>query len=362
MIDTRNGLDIFGDIHGRAKALAGALTHLGYRKKGEVWRHPGGRRALFLGDLIDRGEANRAVVEIVRTMMEKGEALCLMGNHELNAVHFATPKVATDGTSSAECGYLRPRNIKNTRQHGAFLAEHGLLDSDGRAVDDETPAYGRDIEWFRALPLAADLPGLRAVHAAWIGDDAATIKQYAPDWRLRTDAQWAQAADAKTPLGAAVAQMLKGPEITLPETLRFRDPDGTSRRTIRLRWWDSADADSLGEAVIAKESIASALMNVPLSPKHRAQMRVGTHTAPIIEKPDDATLREDEGVPVVFGHYWRNPIDGRPTLLGPSNRLCLDFSIGREMGGLLDVYRWDGEREFNAARLYGVDRHGGVVR
>ena len=45
-------LDIVGDVHGEIDALQNLLNHLGY---GEDGVHQGGRRLVFLGDLIDRG-------------------------------------------------------------------------------------------------------------------------------------------------------------------------------------------------------------------------------------------------------------------------------------------------------------------
>lgn len=46
--------DIIGDIHGHAGPLKQLLDRLGYVESDGVWRHPS-RRALFLGDYIDRG-------------------------------------------------------------------------------------------------------------------------------------------------------------------------------------------------------------------------------------------------------------------------------------------------------------------
>ena len=64
---------------------------MGYEETNGVLRHPEGRRAVFLGDFIDRGPEIRRTHEIVRGMVEAGSALAVMGNHELNALHFTTP-------------------------------------------------------------------------------------------------------------------------------------------------------------------------------------------------------------------------------------------------------------------------------
>lgn len=333
MIDTRNGLDIFGDIHGHAAAIQGALAALGYEKIGDVWRHPHGRRALFLGDLIDRGEQGRAVVSLVRSMVAMGEALCLMGNHELNAIHFATPN--DDG------GHLRSRNANNIRQHRAFLEEHAMFDADGGVLTRPTDEYARDIEWFRTLPVAADFGILRAVHAAWVEPQIDIIKARTNLWRIEGASDFAEAANRDRPLGSAVSDILKGPEVDLPIGLDYRDKDGHVRTSARLCWW--SPASDFGGAVLASKAIADRLSGASL--------------------PDAALgVINADGPPVIFGHYWMKPESGCPAI-GRPNRLCLDFSIaGSDGDGLIGVYRWDGEDAFNAAKLFGANRSGALIK
>jgi protein phosphatase len=73
--------DIIGDVHGCAEELNGLLDRLGYT--GTPRRHADGRKAVFLGDLVDRGPG---IVEVLRTAMSMtraGTALCVPGNHEM---------------------------------------------------------------------------------------------------------------------------------------------------------------------------------------------------------------------------------------------------------------------------------------
>ena len=91
-------LDVIGDVHGCAHKLRGLLAALGYKEQGGTFLHPT-RQVVFVGDLIDRGVE---VVQIARRMFDEGNALVAMGNHEFNAVAFATP----DPTEAGE--YLRP--------------------------------------------------------------------------------------------------------------------------------------------------------------------------------------------------------------------------------------------------------------
>ena len=60
-----------GDVHGKTGMLDELLQH---------W--DGRSQLVFLGDLIDRGEDSRAVLERVKDLVEQEGAVCLSGNHE----------------------------------------------------------------------------------------------------------------------------------------------------------------------------------------------------------------------------------------------------------------------------------------
>ncbi|MGW0535189.1 polynucleotide kinase-phosphatase [Streptomyces sp. NPDC003032] len=70
--------DIIGDIHGCASELESLLGKLGYVDG----RHPEGRTAVFVGDLVDRGPDTPGVLRRVMAMVAAGTALCVPGNHE----------------------------------------------------------------------------------------------------------------------------------------------------------------------------------------------------------------------------------------------------------------------------------------
>jgi hypothetical protein len=113
--------DVIGDIRGQADKLEALLRTLGYRDTAGAWRHPE-RQAIFVGDFIDRGPAQVRSVNIVRSMVDAGAALAVMGNHELNAIAWHT----TDPRHPGQ--YLRSHDSakwgeKNRKQHAAFLAE-----------------------------------------------------------------------------------------------------------------------------------------------------------------------------------------------------------------------------------------------
>ncbi len=70
--------DVIGDIHGCSSELEALLAKLGY----EDGRHPEGRTAVFVGDLVDRGPDSPGVLRRVMDMVASGDALCVPGNHE----------------------------------------------------------------------------------------------------------------------------------------------------------------------------------------------------------------------------------------------------------------------------------------
>ena len=79
--------DIIGDVHGCATELEGLLATLGYsRDDAGVWRHAAGRKAVFVGDLVDRGPRVVDVLRIVMAMVDAGTALAVPGNHDLKLV------------------------------------------------------------------------------------------------------------------------------------------------------------------------------------------------------------------------------------------------------------------------------------
>lgn len=91
--DEHGPFDVIGDVHGCADELEELLAELGYvlqpmAEPDPLWRdvvhvHPEGRRAVFVGDLVDRGPRVLDVVRIARNMVEHGSALCVPGNHDV---------------------------------------------------------------------------------------------------------------------------------------------------------------------------------------------------------------------------------------------------------------------------------------
>lgn len=83
--------DIIGDVHGCFDELHDLLTSLDYKIKysesglDRTYKviPPEGRRAFFVGDLVDRGPKSNEVLRLVMDMVDAGVALCVPGNHEI---------------------------------------------------------------------------------------------------------------------------------------------------------------------------------------------------------------------------------------------------------------------------------------
>jgi len=76
--------DIIGDVHGCFDELIELLGKLGYvEQPGGAWKHPGPRKLVFVGDLVDRGPRAPDVVRLVLECVKAGTALCVPGNHDI---------------------------------------------------------------------------------------------------------------------------------------------------------------------------------------------------------------------------------------------------------------------------------------
>ena len=124
-LDPERGYDLIGDIHGCGHALARLLDQLGYRLQGGVWRHPR-RQVIFLGDIIDRGPHIREALHLVHAMVEHGQAHCIMGNHEFNALGWYMPaRRAAVAISCANTRHAFARLLQETFQQFEHYPESG---------------------------------------------------------------------------------------------------------------------------------------------------------------------------------------------------------------------------------------------
>ena len=102
--DDHGPFDIIGDVHGCFDELRILLGVLGYdvARDGSTASHPQGQRAVFLGDLVDRGPKTPAVLRLVMGMVREGAALCIPGNHEVKLLRALQGRQVTTGHGLAE--------------------------------------------------------------------------------------------------------------------------------------------------------------------------------------------------------------------------------------------------------------------
>ena len=110
--------DIIGDVHGCYEELNTLLGQLGYKiengSDGPKATPPDGRKAVFVGDLVDRGPKIPDVLRLVMRMVDEGTALCVPGNHDMKLMK-----------------KLKGRDVQMT---------HGLADS-VQQLDKEGPEF-----------------------------------------------------------------------------------------------------------------------------------------------------------------------------------------------------------------------------
>ncbi|AQZ60244.1 Protein serine-threonine phosphatase [[Actinomadura] parvosata subsp. kistnae] len=125
--------DIIGDVHGCRSELETLLRELGW----EGLRHPEGRTAVFVGDLVDRGPDTPGVLRLVMDMVEAGTAICVSGNHEqklVRALNGRKVKVAHGLQESLDqLAAQPPEFVERARAFMDGLLSHYRLDG-GRLV------------------------------------------------------------------------------------------------------------------------------------------------------------------------------------------------------------------------------------
>lgn len=296
--------DVIGDIHGYCDELITLLDTLGYRTSAGAYRHAdAARSAVFVGDLIDRGPQNREVVALVKAMCSEGAARIVMGNHEYNAVCYATP----DGKG----GYLREHNEKNRNQHRATLEQ----------FEGHSAEWSDVLAWFRSLPLFLDLGGLRVVHAAWSDQHIAHLKQLLGAGAKFDDDTLRRSSRRPGPDFDAVEVTMKGPEIRLPDGHAFKDKDGHDRHEIRVAWWKKLAGNPYVDAMFPPPKPEDPRPDALVPP---AAVPSGSHC--------------EDSVPVIFGHYW---LRGDAKVVQTPTKACVDCSVAK--GGALAAYTWRGE-------------------
>lgn len=301
-------IDIIGDIHGHCDELTALLIKMGYENDGVSWAHQD-RKALFLGDYIDRGPNSPEVLKLVRNMVENDQAIALMGNHELNAILFHA--------ESQNGGHIRPHSLKNFKQHAKTLIQFAKLNNGQNLYEDY-------INWFKTLPLYFEDKNFRAIHATWHHKSIESLKNLEGELKGSPNLIL-NAGDENHKLYTITENLLKGVELPLPDNKCFLDKDGHPRYEMRIKWWKDPEKTPFLDYGFGAD--------------------LGEYDGVIANEMFNNEWYYSDEKPVFFGHYWLNGT----IELQNEYVCCLDYSIGKK--DRLVAYRYDGEQELNVANI-----------
>ncbi|QWT21321.1 metallophosphoesterase [Bacillus sp. NP157] len=301
-------LDLIGDIHGEIDALRDLLARLGYGPDGV---HPEGRRLVFVGDLCDRGPDSPAVVALVADLVAAGHAQCVLGNHELNLIR---------GSRKEGNGWFFEDD--HDRTDGKFLTSN----SASARVREEVMAF------FETLPVALESPGLRVVHACWLGEAIDRVRSHRDEDPASHFEHWERELNAcllaDGTIDAARAELaehgasLRNPNALIPMLPNTAALDQARQMANPLR-------------VLTSGVERATAVPFYTSGKWRVVERVAWWN------------EYDSDVPVVIGHYWRWPVSIDRAAFGKAgpdlfagapydeplglrkNVYCIDYSVGR---------------------------------
>lgn len=312
-----SGYDIIGDIHGCANTLCLLLERLGYTStlNDEGWpeyRHSQGRKAVFLGDIVDRGPRIREALHVVKNMVDTGNGYCVMGNHEYDALGYTTRAPKISGKT-----WVREHTPRNNRLIAETLNQFASYPEEWRTF----------LDWFQSLPLFLEMPGFRVVHACW---DQLLIDEFGEMHEDNAVAPSFIRDSALTGTFAArfMDRITRGTDLSLPDGRKILGRDGLERGFFRTKFW--ADSPETFKDVVFQPD--------PLPEDIRHQTLSREQKLALVSYSDDQ-------IPVFIGHYW---LDGEPKPL-KNNLACLDYSAVKY--GRLACYRFDGETILSADKF-----------
>ena len=301
--------DIVGDVHGQAGLLKKLFWELGYTRRFGSYSHPT-RKMIFLGDFINRGPQIRETVNIIRSMVEDGNALSILGNHELNAIIF----------NLKEKGGIR----FYSRTSKLRLNLYQTLNEFARYPEE----WKSHLKWMRTLPMFMEMDGFRVVHACWKDENIDLLKTHITEDKLKKS--FLRRIDKNnSDISKAFWETCKGIDFQLPNDMLIFDSIGRPHRSFRSKWW----IDPVGKSFR------------DLSFETRFDLPSYTIPAELVESrsayPMDAPI-------VFFGHYC---LKNGGNIIS-NNLCCLDSCISRN--GKLAAYQWNGEKTLTTSQLVKV--------
>jgi hypothetical protein len=298
--------DIIGDVHGHADLLKILLKKLGYQQLNGCFSHPT-RKAVFVGDFINRGPKIRETIGMIRQMVEGGSAYAILGNHEMYAVLYYLRDI--------EGKYYKRRIPKYQLQINQTLDEFVNF-------KEELKSH---LKWFRTLPMFLDFGKIRIVHACWIDENINMVKEVMTSKKI-SKTLLREIALNETKFADSFWITCKGIDFELPNNLLIFDDEGRPHRTFRMKWWENPQNKTFKE----------------ISIESRFELPAYTIPKELILKRE--VYRKENPI-VFFGHYCLKQGSG----IISENICCVDSCVARS--GRLMAYRWKGESKLNPSNL-----------
>ena len=298
--------DIIGDVHGHADELRNLLKNMGYVLKDDCYTHPK-RKAVFVGDFINRGPKIRETIILIRKMVEKGSAFAILGNHEMYAVLY----------------YLRDIEGKYYKKR---IPKYQLLIN--QTLEEFLPfqeEFKNHLKWLRTLPMFLDFGAIRVVHACWDDKNIKLLRENITEPKI-TKTILREIALNSTKFSKSFWETCKGVDFQMPRDLLIFDEEGRPHRSFRMKWWDNPEGKTFKE----------------VSMESRFELPAYTIPSELVK----TRIPYPANAPIVFfGHY--SLVEGFGIIR--DNVCCVDSGVSRT--DRLLAYRWKGEVKLNESNL-----------
>lgn len=293
--------DIIGDVHGHASLLKKLLLKMGYIKTNGSFSHPS-RKAIFVGDFINRGPEIRKTIRIIRAMVEEGNGFAILGNHEINAIIYHLKDKEGFSLVREPSKYFLSL-FKTINEYSAGSIE-----------------WKEHLQWMRTLPLYLDFGAIRVVHACWSDRAVEIAKSIHEDGKIKKKVFRKIHRKSESEISKSIWLLTKGVNLKMPSDLKIVSNKGISPRGIRTRWWEELLGKTFGE--LSFESKFKL-------PEYTVPQEIVPKTYPY---PNDAPI-------IFFGHYCR----GKGPHIIKHNICCVDSCVTGTK--TLLAYQWKGEKE-----------------
>ncbi len=302
--------DIIGDVHGQATLLKKLLLNLGYQKGENGYFHDE-RKAVFVGDFINRGPEIRKTIKLIRKMVKNSAAHAILGNHEINAIVY----------------HLKDKNGKPlvTEPRKNYLSLFKTINEYSAHPDEWT----KHLRWLRKLPLFLELGNLRFVHACWSGNAVETVKYAFQEKRGRKNIFREYVKNPKSELSKSIAVLTKGIDLRMPGDLKIVNNKGVVPRSFRLSWWENPFGKTFSDM------------------SFESKFELPAYSIPKEIVPPTFYYPGNDPI-VFFGHYCRA---SGPHIIKP-NICCVDSCVSGTK--VLTAYSYRGEKVLDPMNLHQV--------